>query len=147
MGVVHGKTEMNVGSLWRSAQALGAAFIFTVGRRYKPQASDTGKSWRHIPLINFQSLDYMKSVLPRECLLVGVEILDKATPLEKFSHPRSACYLLGAEDHGLTKKALDMCHEVVRIGQDVNINVACAGTVVMYDRLAKQSQIKALCHK
>ena len=35
IGIVNTKTEANIGTLWRSAHAFGASFIFTVGRRYR----------------------------------------------------------------------------------------------------------------
>eukprot|EP01047_Picozoa_sp_COSAG01_P129466 COSAG01_NODE_58919_length_303_cov_0.759804_1_plen_52_part_10 len=31
IGIVHGKSRANQGTLWRSAYQLGAAFTFTVG--------------------------------------------------------------------------------------------------------------------
>ena len=38
---VAGKNSNNLGTLWRSAFQLDAAFLFTVGGRYKAQATDT----------------------------------------------------------------------------------------------------------
>ena len=34
IGIFHTKTEQNVGTLWRSAFQLGAAGVFTIGKRY-----------------------------------------------------------------------------------------------------------------
>lgn len=34
IGIESAKTPANVGGLWRSAHAFGAAFIFTIGARY-----------------------------------------------------------------------------------------------------------------
>lgn len=31
IGIYHPKTEMNMGTLWRSAYQLGASYIFTIG--------------------------------------------------------------------------------------------------------------------
>ena len=42
IGVYHPKNHLNIGTLWRTANILKAAFIFTVGARYKRfQCSDT----------------------------------------------------------------------------------------------------------
>lgn len=41
IGIERSKTEHNVGTLWRTADLLGAAFIFTVGRRYKPRQANS----------------------------------------------------------------------------------------------------------
>jgi len=38
IGIQNGKTPENLGVLWRTAQNLGASFIFTIGKRYANQA-------------------------------------------------------------------------------------------------------------
>jgi len=43
IGIQNIKTESNIGTLWRSANILGADFIYTIGKRYKKQSSDTMK--------------------------------------------------------------------------------------------------------
>ena len=142
IGVWHSKTPVNIGTLWRSADAFGAAFCFTVGRRYDRQASDTTKAWRHIPLYNYANLDDLRAHLPLDCPLIGIELAEKAVPLADFKHPERACYLLGAEDHGLGPGELVACHRVVVItGGKACLNVAAAGTVVMYDRISKISKV------
>lgn len=40
IGVFHGKNEQNIGTLWRSANIMGADFIFTIGKRYSRQCTD-----------------------------------------------------------------------------------------------------------
>ena len=39
IGIVDGKTDRNLGTLWRSAWQLGAAYCFVVGQRFKKQVS------------------------------------------------------------------------------------------------------------
>lgn len=65
---------------------------------------------------------------------MGVELDSSAVHLERFTHPDRACYLLGAKDHGLSAKALRKCHELVRLRGDYSMNVAVAGSIVMYHR-------------
>ena len=144
IGVFHCKSEVNIGTLWRSADAFGAAFVFTVGRRYQRQSSDTVGATRHIPLYNYAGLDDLIQHLPYGCPLVGIEFLIDALPLRKFHHPAQACYLRGAEDHGLGPKELQRCHSLIVItGASACLNVASAGTVVMYDRAAKAARLEA----
>eukprot|EP00966_Prymnesium_polylepis_P192241 4455558-Prymnesium_polylepis.1 len=50
IGIVGAKNAQNVGTLWRSAFQLGAAFIFTVGTRYRSQTTDTLKTHWRMPL-------------------------------------------------------------------------------------------------
>ena len=137
IGIERSKTPINVGTLWRSAGILGASFIYTIGRRYPKQASDTIKSWRHIPYWNFETLDDLYEHLPYDCQLVGVELDERAKPLARFRHPERACYLLGAEDHGLTNEAMERCHSLVVLPGDYSLNVATAGSIVLYDRVTK----------
>jgi tRNA G18 (ribose-2'-O)-methylase SpoU len=139
IGIEHGKNVLNVGSLWRSADLLGAAFMFTIGRRYRRQASDTMKSWRSIPLFNFESLADLYAHLPYDTQLVGVELDGRARPLAGFLHPERAVYLLGSEDNGLGHDTLVRCGHIVQLPGRQSMNVSCAGSIVLYDRLAKQS--------
>ncbi len=137
IGIDHPKNEMNVGTLWRSAFILGASFIFTIGRRYKRQSSDTMESWRHVPLFNYATfVDFYES-LPYDCRLIGVELLESATPIGTFQHPQRAIYLLGAEDNGLTKDAERKCHSISVLPGARSMNVAVAGSIVIYDRINK----------
>lgn len=138
IGIISGKSSDNVGTLWRSAYQLGAAFVFTVGRRYKHQSSDTYHTARHVPLWNWAGADDL--VVPDGWRLVGVDFnAGLATPLPEYAHPRSCVYLLGAEDNGLPRWAIERCAELVSIPAlgPPSYNVAVAGSIVMYDRLAK----------
>ncbi len=140
IGVFHAKKEENVGTLLRTAQAFGAAFTFTIGRRYERQAADVGKSFRHVPLFHFKDYDELSHHLPYRCPLIAVENGGDSSPLPEFKHPVSAVYLLGAEDHGLPSLILQRSYEVVEIpGGKHCLNVATAGSIVMYDRYVKQN--------
>src|SRR3990172_3029293 len=93
IGIYHPKTETNVGTLWRSAMQLGAAGIFTIGRRYKKQSSDTMKSYLHVPCRHFETFDAFQEARPLNALLIGVEIGGRS--LNGYTHAQQAIYLLG----------------------------------------------------
>jgi tRNA G18 (ribose-2'-O)-methylase SpoU len=137
IGIVHGKTESNVGTLWRSAFQLGASFIYTVGRRYPRQASDTVAADRHIPLHEHTTFDELD--IPHGCQIVAIE--QGGRDLRTFVHPERAIYVLGAEDHGIQKDILARAHHVVSLPsvRENSYNVAMAGTIVMYDRFCKST--------
>lgn len=138
IGIENGKTVANLGTLWRSAQHLGASFIFTIGRRYRSQSSDTTKAWKNIPLFHYESFEEFYDHLPNDCQLVGIEYpLATAISLPEFVHPKRCVYLLGAEDHGLSKAATQKLHCAAFIPSSMCLNVAVAGSIVMYDRAAK----------
>ena len=80
---------------------------------------------------NFQ--EFFKNI-PKGTRIVGVEMTEKAMLLEDFEHPRRCVYLLGAEDHGLTKEAIEQSHFLVQFPSKYSLNVAVAGSIVLYDR-------------
>jgi len=140
IGIENNKSKFNIGTLWRSAYIFGASFIFTIGRRYDKQASDTLKTWRHIPLYNYDSFDNFYKSIPYDCELIGIEITDRANPIENFMHPQRCIYLLGAEDNGLSNKAINLCHELIILPGIYCLNVAVAGSIVMFDRVIKNNR-------
>lgn len=137
IGIDHSKTEMNIGTLWRSANLMGASFIFTIGKRYKKQASDTLKTWREMPLYHYTDFHSFYESMPYDCQLIGIELHKDSWPIKTFVHPQRCIYLLGAEDHGLTKEAIEGCHQLVQLPGEMSMNVAVAGSIVMFDRLNK----------
>ena len=140
IGIYMGKHWANVGMLWRGAYQLGASYIFTIGPRYRRHATDTEKTWLHIPLFHYDTFDQMLSSAAYAAPLVAVE--EGGTPLPRFTHPPHCVYLLGAEDGGLPNEILARCHQHVSIPavRKASYNVAMAGTLVMYDRLMKRGQ-------
>jgi tRNA G18 (ribose-2'-O)-methylase SpoU len=137
IGIVNNVNEINIGTLWRSAYILGASFIFTVDKKYKQQRSDVTRSWTKIPLYHYKTFADLKSNLPYSTRLVAVEIVEQAVSLAQFEHPCRAAYLLGNEQIGLSPKILDECHAVVSLPGSFSLNVAVAGSIVMYDRISK----------
>lgn len=138
IGIFNPKTEVNIGTLWRSAHILGASFIFTIGRRYKRQPSDTTLASNNIPLFNYENFDAFYKNMPTDCVLVGVELDEKSVPSAEFQHPKRCIYLLGAEDHGLSSEAISSCHQLVQLPGDKCLNVSVAGSLIMYDRIIKK---------
>jgi len=139
IGIIQTKCEANVGTLIRSAYAFGANFVFTVGRRYKPQASSL-KLKRHIPVFHFDTFAEAQKCMPGDIEYVAVELTPKSKPLHNYVHPERAVYLLGAEDKGIPEDILslpNMCK--VQIHSILCLNVATAGSIVMYDRLSKKT--------
>lgn len=134
IGIYHTKTKMNVGTLWRSAFQLGASGIFTIGKRYPKQASDTIKAYRHVPMREYVIFDDFLKSIPKGAQLIGIEM--GGIPLSEFKHPKQAIYLLGAEDSGLPQGIISRCHRVISIEsvRTESYNVAVAGSIVIYHR-------------
>ncbi len=131
----------NVGALLRTAHGFGAAFCFTVGAGWDARAgrtSDTADTPAHVPLWRFADVDGL--LLPRECTLVGIELLDEAVDLPSFRHPLNAAYVLGPERSGLSEAMRARCRHVVRIPTRFALNLAVAGALVLYDRLLQHGR-------
>ncbi len=139
IGIFNSKTKENIGTLWRSALNLGADFIFTIGRRYKYECTDTNKTWKSVPLYNYQDFDDFKKHLPYDCKLVAVELNERARNLKNYIHPERCIYLLGAEDNGVPQYIIEECHDLIMIDSNLCMNVAVTGSIVMYDRIVKAS--------
>jgi tRNA G18 (ribose-2'-O)-methylase SpoU len=129
------KKEVNFGSLLRTAQIFDASFIALIDGRYHRQSSDTFGAVHHVPVFEYDSFDAYYVNLPRSCQIVAIERQAGAKPLRDFSHPQSACYLLGAEDDGLPPSVIERCHQVVQLEGEKSMNLAVAGSIVIYHRL------------
>ena len=140
LGVENLKSGTNLGTLLRSAHIFGASLLFTVGRAYVKQASDTNNAYRKIPVLRFDSWDDYSEHSIYSWEHIGVEIVPNAMTLPKFKHPKQAVYILGPEDGSLSPRALQMCSKVVRVPSQLPycLNVASVGSIVMYDRVAKE---------
>ncbi|GJM05100.1 MAG: hypothetical protein DHS20C09_10910 [marine bacterium B5-7] len=139
IGILNNSDHVNVGTLWRSAYLLGASFIFTVDKKYKHQGSDITKSWTRIPLYHFKTFDDLKDNLSYSTRLIAVEMGDEAVPLMEYEHPDRAVYLLGNEISGLPPQILEQCQALIKLPGDYSLNVAVTGSIVMYDRIAKDA--------
>jgi tRNA G18 (ribose-2'-O)-methylase SpoU len=139
IGIIGGKTPANVGTLWRTAHSFGAAYVFTVGARYDRQPSDTSDATKHVPLMAYADLVDFAEHLPHDVTLVGIECGDDASrppkPLATFPHPERAVYFLGAEDTGLPTVSQTLCDTLIAIPGDLCLDVAVAGSIVLYDRI------------
>jgi rRNA methylases len=140
IGIFNPKKSVNVGTLWRTANILGAAYIFTIGARYSKQCSDTMKTHRHIPLVYYDDFEDCYRHLPYDAQLVAVELTEEARDLYSFTHPERAVYLLGAEDHGLPQDIVERCHHVIKLRGEFSLNVSVAGSICLYHRVETMGQ-------
>lgn len=133
------KNTDNVGTLWRSANIFGASFIAVIAGRYHKQASDTMATHRHVPLYHFDTFREFRDHQPSGCQIVAVELCDGARNVVDYAHPEAAVYLLGPEDDSLSAEILAACHSRLVIPGTHCLNLAVAGSIVLYDRVAKGS--------
>jgi tRNA (guanosine-2'-O-)-methyltransferase len=137
IGIFHTKSEWNTGSLFRTAQAFGAAFAFTIGLRFSKEQFDTSKVERHIPFYHYADFQQFLQNRPQGAELIGVELTDKAADLRQFWHPERCIYLLGAEDDGLPPEVIERCDKLVALATPFSLNVSITGSIVLWDRITK----------
>jgi len=136
VGVESISKGFNLGNLVRTAHAFGASSFFTIGASVdyaEVKSSDTSHADIHLPFYAYKNLD--EFALPKDCALVGVELLDEAIDLPSFRHPLRAAYVLGPEKGSLSPALQKRCAHLVKIPAKFCVNVGVAGALVMYDRM------------
>lgn len=137
IGLHEPKIAANVGAVLRAAGCFGAALVAISGQRYKHAWTDTQKAWKHLPLLEVDSLE---SAVPHGCIGVAVELLEGAASLPAYVHPERAFYVFGGEDRTLGPDVLKWCRDRVQIPTAYCLNLAAAVNIVLYDRTAKRKR-------
>lgn len=136
VGVEGISKSFNLGNLMRTAHAFGASFFFTINDSINMQEvtqTDTSDSSIHMPFYRYPSV--VDLTLPKDCTLVGVELLENSVDLPSFRHPLRAAYVLGPEMGSLSPELVKRCAHIVKIPAKFCVNVGIAGAITMYDRM------------
>ncbi len=132
--------EHNVGTLVRTAHAAAAAEVLLVGEReWNVEAARTAELYTEVRRLADERalLDHLAH---SGYELVAVELDSRSVNLFDASYPERPCFLLGAELGGLPEDLLEAASLVVQIpqwGLVPSLNLAVAGSIVVYDYLAK----------
>ncbi|RVW55690.1 tRNA (guanosine(18)-2'-O)-methyltransferase [Vitis vinifera] len=135
--VVHNIAKRhNVGTLARSASALGVSELILVGRRDFNSFGSHG-STSHLRFRHFHSLlDARHFLKEKDCDICGVEITDNAVAVNQHPFKRSTAFLLGNEGTGLSVKECEICDFFVYIpqygGGTASLNVTVAASIVLH---------------
>lgn len=141
IGLTNPKSPSNVGAAMRAAGCYQVDAVYYTGNRYARAAkfhTDTQQAAQTIPLIGVE--DFFQ-ILPLDCAVVCVELVEGATPLPGFQHPERALYLFGPEDGTLKQSVIDRADAVVYVPTVGSMNLAATVNVVLYDRLAKSQSV------
>ena len=79
----------------------------------------------------------IRSVLPYDCRLIAVDLVDGARNLVDGARPERAFSVFSAEDPTLSEKVLCSSYEAVYIPTSRCMNLAATVNVVLYDRIMK----------
>jgi tRNA (guanosine-2'-O-)-methyltransferase len=133
--------EANLGTLLRTCDAVGACMAVPK-RKHHLDAMSRGDTLRRRPHVHWVERSPERWVADQRAegrAIVAVELADDATSLPLLAPAtRSTVVLLGHEHHGVPDEVWDLLDDVVEIpmvGQGASLNVAVAGSLVVY-RLA-----------
>ncbi len=141
VGVQEISKGFNLGNLVRTTHAFGGSFFFTINSTVnygEIKASDTSHADIHMPYYTYPDVASLE--LPKDCSLVGVELLDEAVDLPSFRHPMRAAYVLGPEKGNLSPDLVARCDHIIKIPMKFCVNVGVAGALVIYDRMLSLGQ-------
>jgi len=133
--------EHNVGSLIRTAHAMAAAEVVLVGdREWNVEAARTAELYTTVTRV--ADLEAFRDHLAeKKWNLVAIELDDRAVNIFDAEYPDRPCFLLGAEVGGVPEALLGDAELVVQIpqwGLVPSLNLAVAGSIVLYDYLQKE---------
>ncbi len=132
--------DLNLGSLVRTANAMGVAGVHVVGRRRwnrrGAMVTDRYLQVHHHPDAGALAA-WAGAAGPGAGRLpiIGLDTGSGAVPLETYDLPRACVLLLGSEGEGLTDAARAGCDavlEITQFGSTRSINVAAAGAVALH---------------
>lgn len=145
VGLTNPKSTSNVGSVMRAAGCYQVNQVLYTGSRYDRAAklaTDTKNSTNNIPLKHIDSLgvECLTQAVDADTKIVCVDLVEGATPLPFFIHPKKALYIFGPEDNSIRQNIIDKADYVVFVPTVGCMNLAASVNVLLYDRLAKSEK-------
>jgi 23S rRNA (guanosine2251-2'-O)-methyltransferase len=134
------RSALNVGSLFRSADAFGINKVWLAGYSAAPDHVMVRKT----ALGAEKTVEWEKVADPIECLerlkaegvrLIGLERTDGARDLASYAASFPCAIVVGNEVEGLSKMQMDCCDDIVEIvqtGTKESLNVAVAAGIAMH---------------
>ncbi len=137
------RSGLNVGSIFRTADAFAARQIHLCGITARPPHREILKSalgaTETVPWQGHDEVaDCLEQLKAEGCFIAGIEQTHDSTPLHRFAPPagRPLALVLGNEVRGISEAALpwlDVAVEIPQFGAKHSINVAvCAGIVLWH---------------
>ena len=127
--------DFNIGSIVRTANAFNVAGVHIIGRRrWNRRGAMVTNRYLHVE--HHASVDDFADRLAADgYVVIGVDNLEGAVPLESYQLPQRTCLVFGSEGPGLTDELLAVCEQLVAItqyGSTRSINAGAAAAIAMY---------------
>ncbi|MCU1656413.1 MAG: rRNA methyltransferase [Pseudonocardiales bacterium] len=127
--------DLNIGTVVRTANAFLAREVVIVGRRrWNRRGAMVTDRYQHIGHVA-SIADLVTRAAAEGYVLVAVDNLPSAVPIERIALPRKAMLLFGQESVGLTDEARDAAEVVCSIaqyGSTRSINAGVAAGIAMH---------------
>jgi tRNA (guanosine-2'-O-)-methyltransferase len=131
----------NLGSILRTAAAYRVEHIYLAAMQIDPTSSNVGKTAlgadRFVPWSSHESLAAAAAAATKAGFsLVGLELADQAVAMHDAPLPTPLCLVIGHEDRGLSKAALELCDGAVflpQLGRIGSLNVATATSIAIWE--------------
>jgi 23S rRNA (guanosine2251-2'-O)-methyltransferase len=137
------RSAFNVGSLFRTADAVGEVKLYLCGitsdidnpKLYKTALGAT----KSVPSKHFPNpLDAITELKEQNISIYSLELTDRAEHFQKVNYPKQIAIILGHERLGVSQPFLDASEKDIYIpmnGMKKSLNVANAGAIAMYEAI------------
>ena len=134
------RSVWNVGSIFRTADAVGLGGLFLTGMTATPPRKDIEKTalgaTLTVPWDYWQdSLAAARNIKEQGVALVALEQTSRSVDWEEFQFPFPHCFVVGHEVSGVKSEILDLADHVVEIpmaGTKQSLNVAVSFGILAY---------------
>lgn len=135
------RSSFNVGSIFRTADAVGVQKIFLTGYTPTPDKNEKIKKTalgaeNFVKWEKYQDISYLLKKLKKEkYYLIAVEQAKNSIPFYRFKPKFPLVLILGNEVRGLDKRILKKVDKIVEIpmfGKKESLNVAVAFGIIAY---------------
>ncbi len=127
--------DFNIGSIVRTANAFNVAGVHIIGKRRwnrrGAMVTDRYLEVSHHPSVT----DFAEQIRSDGCVIIGVDNLAGAVPLDRSELPQQTCLVFGSEGPGLTDELVAVCEQLVAItqyGSTRSLNAGAAAAIAMY---------------
>lgn len=135
------QTPYNIGSIVRTAAALGVEHLHLLGATESPAHSKANKTsmgtQRYLAWSSYDTAgEALEDVRSRGLRVVGVELADGSEPLFGLDLAGDVVLAVGHEDRGLSKELMAGCDAVgylPQTGKVGSLNVAVACSIAVYE--------------
>lgn len=146
VGIENWQHDLNIGTVVRTANAFLAAEVHIVGRRHwnrrGAMVTDRYQHVRHHP----SAEDLVAFCRAADLVLVGVDNLPGAVPLETANLPQRCLLLFGQEGPGLSgpaRTSSDLVVSIAQFGSTRSVNAGVAAGIAMHAWVRRWADLTA----